>query len=389
MTPVASMTKSKFDELAARVREIDRDKLYNQFGALLGLIGDAFQIGAGAAWIYGTGGVGAAVGGGYLIGRGADNGIANLRTLADGTPHETFLKQGLVEAGKGLNLNNPQAGADAADKTLFVLDLILTFKAYKAKLPPGQALSLPSLAPATGLVLDGGGVTAGRLLPPVIAGQLKVSEGTLQALAASLGVEGARAAGGFFYVEVTKDTQVPAPATGKPVRPNPNLSPTKVTPDMYGLKSVAENQKALELYNQTLRELAASKFPGGNAYQRYLQKIEDASKRGVAPEFTHKEVNDAFKSVSENYQRRLRSNGLLGADEAAELHHWNFNKTDFPGQIADPRNLYLIKGTQAEVDALHKTIHQATSGSSHIWKGPVHPDHVIPLQPLSPYTPPR
>jgi filamentous hemagglutinin len=100
-------------------------------------------------------------------------------------------------------------------------------------------------------------------------------------------------------------------------------------------------------------------------------------------------VNDAFKSVSENYLRRLRSNGLLGPNEAAELHHWNFNKTDFPLQIGDSRNLYLIKGTQAEVDALHKSIHQATSANRHIWKGPIHPDHVIPLEPQTPYTPPR
>jgi hypothetical protein len=48
--------------------------------------------------------------------------------------------------------------------------------------------------------------------------------------------------------------------------PNPNLSPTRVTPEIFGLKSVAENQKALELYNQTLRELTGSKFPGGNTY---------------------------------------------------------------------------------------------------------------------------
>ena len=180
-----------------------------------------------------------------------------------------------------------------------------------------------------------------------------------------------------------------APTSPKPVRPNANLSPTEVTPELYGLNAVAEDQKALELYNQTLRELAASKYPGGNAYQRYLQKLEDASRRGVAPEFTHRELNDAFKSVSENYFRRLEKNGLLSPGEARELHHWNFNKSDFPGQLADPRNLYLIEGTQAEVDALHKSIHQATSAGSRYWIGPIHPEHAILLQPQSPYTLPR
>jgi hypothetical protein len=181
----------------------------------------------------------------------------------------------------------------------------------------------------------------------------------------------------------------PAPGAKPPYHSNPNLSPTRVTPETFGLKSVADDQKALELYNETLRELANSKHPNGNAYQRYLQKLEEASRKGVPPEFTSKELAKAFDAVSENYLRRLRSNGLLGENEVANLHHWNFNKKDFPLQIADSRNLYLIKGTESEVDALHTAIHQATSANSRYWNGPIHPNHVIPLQPQSPYTPPR
>jgi hypothetical protein len=174
----------------------------------------------------------------------------------------------------------------------------------------------------------------------------------------------------------------------KVTKPNPNLSPTRVTPGTYGLQSLVANQRELELFNQTLRELASSRFPGGNAYQRYLAKIEDAARKGVAPTLTHKEVNKAFNSVSENYLRRLRQNGLLAPGEAAELHHWNYNKTHFPLQIADPSNLYLVTGTQSEVDALHKAIHRATSASSHTTMGPIHPTHMIPVDSAHPYTPP-
>jgi filamentous hemagglutinin len=101
-----------------------------------------------------------------------------------------------------------------------------------------------------------------------------------------------------------------------------------------------------------------------NAYMRYLQALE----RGETP--TQAMLEDAFDAVNKRFLKAARGAGY----DIAEVHHWNFSKSDFPRQIVDPRILVPVP-----TRALHEQIHRATSGTVDIWAGPINPQHQIPL----------
>lgn len=125
------------------------------------------------------------------------------------------------------------------------------------------------------------------------------------------------------------------------------------------------------MWNDAMRSAATSRRENG--YMRYLNALE----QGQAP--SQKMLEDAFGAVNSRFIKSAREAGI----EVAEVHHWNYGKTDFPSQIVDPRHLVI-----APSRAVHESFHRATSLTTDIWGGSINPLHTIDIDgwytPLSP-----
>lgn len=146
-----------------------------------------------------------------------------------------------------------------------------------------------------------------------------------------------------------------------------------ITPESFGIKTIADNPELLEVWNDTLRKLANSKFD--NAYKRYLNNLEQGK------HMNNEYLGDVWKYVRSSFKTNAEG---LGFKIDGEIHHWNYNKETFPEQIANPRNITEPIGRD-----LHQEIHQTTtSDPSNIWKGPIKPEYQIDID-HSIYTPPK
>ena len=149
------------------------------------------------------------------------------------------------------------------------------------------------------------------------------------------------------------------------------LAAGRITPQSLGYSTVADNPQTLGMWNDALKSAANSSRENG--YMRYLNILE----RGETP--TQKVLEDAFSAVNKRFTASAREAGI----EVAEVHHWNYGKTDFPTQIVDPRNLVI-----APTRDIHQSFHNATSLTTDIWGGPINPVHQIHIEnwytPLAP-----
>jgi filamentous hemagglutinin len=144
-----------------------------------------------------------------------------------------------------------------------------------------------------------------------------------------------------------------------------------ITSQSLGYSTVADSPQTLRMWNDALKSAANSSRENG--YMRYLDVLE----RGEAP--TQKVLENAFSAVNKRFTASAREAGI----EVAEVHHWNYGKTDFPTQIVDPRNLVI-----APTRDIHQSFHSATSLTTDIWGGPINPLHQIHIEnwytPLAP-----
>jgi hypothetical protein len=156
--------------------------------------------------------------------------------------------------------------------------------------------------------------------------------------------------------------------------PNGNLKQEQVTPKDYGLETIAENPRLLDLWAETLHSVSSSSRKGGpNKFQKFWEKLQ-----GGELEFTNKEVDAAFRNLSEKMTRTLEAERIIMPGEPIEIHHWNYPKKTFPLEMADPRNLTIIRSTKSEpYNLLHDRVHRDTSVSSRIVVGPTAEQHLI------------
>ncbi len=183
----------------------------------------------------------------------------------------------------------------------------------------------------------------------------------------------------------SKNTSVPANSKyvgGPTVIPRTNPNGGHLPAD-FDLHTIAESPREQRLFQQALKNKAASRSPRPNAYQRYLQEI----KEGKRP--TYDQANEAWGVVQQEYFKLCRNAGINM--DGVQVHHWNFNKGDFPLQATDPRNLVHTPDRQTSWNS-HQAVHEATSSTSDIWSGPVDDTHQIPVDtnifPLAPPKPP-
>jgi filamentous hemagglutinin len=136
----------------------------------------------------------------------------------------------------------------------------------------------------------------------------------------------------------------------------------RLTPQSFGFSTVADNPQSLQMWNDAMRSAASASRPNG--YTRYLDTL--ASGQNPSQQI----LEDAFSAVNSRFVKSARNAG----QEIAQVHHWNFGKTDFPTQIVDPRHLVPVPSREA-----HLLIHQQTSETTNIWVGPISPLHRIEI----------
>jgi len=143
-------------------------------------------------------------------------------------------------------------------------------------------------------------------------------------------------------------------------------------PSDFDLTAIADNPKQARAFQQALKERAAE--PGDNAYKDYLATRE----AGRTP--TQKQCEDAWKSVRSKYKTLAEKEGVNM--DGVEIHHWNFNKGDYPNQVFDSRNLFHTPDRNTSWNS-HTVIHRSTTSDPNtaigIWKGPIGDIHVLPL----------
>jgi hypothetical protein len=135
-------------------------------------------------------------------------------------------------------------------------------------------------------------------------------------------------------------------------------------PSDFGLNSIADDPQLHDLW--TNAQKSAQSWNGRpNAYQRLLASIENGAT------LTGDELSNAFSTVRGYYNRaaELRGVDLLNGD----IHHWNFNKAEYPDQVFDPRNLFPTKD-----DIQHSTVHYFVgSGNGFSYAKPTLPNSVL------------
>lgn len=139
-------------------------------------------------------------------------------------------------------------------------------------------------------------------------------------------------------------------------------SVTSVSPGSFGLSTMAEDPRLLRMCNNAMRSAATSRR--ANGYTRYLEALE----AGQSP--SQSMLESAFDTVRRRFLVSARDEGY----DIAEVHHWNFPKTDFPTQIVDPRNLVPMSSRD-----LHQDVHTAASGTTDIWSGSTAPDSQVSI----------
>ena len=86
-------------------------------------------------------------------------------------------------------------------------------------------------------------------------------------------------------------------------------------------------------------------------------------------------LKNAFKAVNSRFLEYPRAAGY----NIAEVHHWNFNKSAFPTQVLDARNLVPVESRN-----IHELLHRLTTGNpSAPWFGPIDPRNVLEIPDIS------
>jgi RHS repeat-associated protein len=176
------------------------------------------------------------------------------------------------------------------------------------------------------------------------------------------------------------------PLAGPPGQSGVMLMSRGLRPADFGLAPIVDDPILLRLWNESLRDVAVSRrgaATGGNAYQRYLTAIE----RGEP--LSQPMLEDAFGAVNKTFLPRARAAGY----DIATVHHWNWPKAQYPGQVVDPRNLIPIPEQSLLSGGYHPThygIHQLTSSGTNVYVDPTGAIHVIPIEKwMSPWIPSR
>ncbi|WNO11357.1 DUF4157 domain-containing protein [Teredinibacter sp. KSP-S5-2] len=154
---------------------------------------------------------------------------------------------------------------------------------------------------------------------------------------------------------------------------NRGLQPNDFANNGFRGSTIADDPTQMRLWMAAERQLATS--PRNNAYKRWLTAVRDGSVHSWSSE----ELGKVYSAMWDKYKVLARAEGI----DVATIHHWNYNKSDFPLQVVDPRHLMPVYGQDLLRGGYHPVhqggLHPLTT-SGHPTNDPVAPIHVIPLE---------
>lgn len=154
---------------------------------------------------------------------------------------------------------------------------------------------------------------------------------------------------------------------------NRGLRPTDFGNQGHVGGTLADDAQHLRLWLQAERALATSSK--GNIYKRWLTAVKD----GSVSTWSSSDLHKVYAAMWDKYKVAARAEGI----DVATLHHWNYNKGNYPTQVVDPRNLMPVYDQSKLIGGHHPAhqggLHRLTS-SGHPTRDPVAPMHVLPLQ---------
>ncbi len=133
----------------------------------------------------------------------------------------------------------------------------------------------------------------------------------------------------------------------------------------FGVKFIADNPKLLKIWNENLKFLATASTKEAKSFQKYLKNLEN----GIP--MTNKELGKVWKNVRGRFARQVKKNKVDLPD--GQIHHWNYNKADFPELLTNARNL-----TEPLSKGVHQMIHEATQ-SGKLWSSKIKPENIIKI----------
>ncbi len=230
-----------------------------------------------------------------------------------------------------------------------------------------------SVAPAAPLLLGPGTVAAPQGVPrallPAMAPELATAATTAPHYGSRIILPSSSPAPGEAPVFV-----LPLGAEGNQgsMLMNRGLRPTDFGNNGYVGGTIADDARHLRLWLQAEKELATS--PKDNIYKRWLTAVQD----GSVSTWSNEDLQKVYASMWGKYSVAARAEGI----DVATIHHWNYNKSDYPHQVVDPRNLMPIYDQSKLVGGHHPAhqggVHRLTS-SGHPTRDPISPVHVLPL----------
>lgn len=153
---------------------------------------------------------------------------------------------------------------------------------------------------------------------------------------------------------------------------NRGLRPSDFGNNGYRGNMIADDATHLDLWTQAEAKVARS--ARDNIYKRWLAAVKD----GSVVNWSNDELHNVYKSLWDEYKELARAQGI----DVATLHHWNYNKSLYPYQVVDPRNLMPVYG-QAQLRGGDHPMHQGglhpQTTSGHPTRDPIDPINEQPL----------
>ncbi|MEX2500634.1 MAG: DUF4157 domain-containing protein [Wenzhouxiangellaceae bacterium] len=299
------------------------------------------------------------------------------KNLAPGSRGEMATVRVNIKTGRGsATLHGPNGG------TVPIVDGKL--QPMAGLLPPGG--SVPASAGAGGGLVHMPAPASVAPSPPMLpgAGSMGAPRALLPAMAPGLATSASPSP--HFGSRVILPSNAPAPGeapvytlplgadgTQGSMLMNRGLRPTDFGNAGFVGGTLADDAQHLRLWLQAEKALATS--PKDNIYKRWLIAVQD----GSVANWSSSELHKVYAAMWDKYKVAARAEGI----DVATLHHWNYNKSQYPNQIVDPRNLMPIYG-QSRLAGGHHPAHQGgvhpLTSSGHPTRDPVSPVHELPLE---------
>ncbi|MDO7135920.1 hypothetical protein [Algibacter lectus] len=114
-----------------------------------------------------------------------------------------------------------------------------------------------------------------------------------------------------------------------------------------------------------MKFLATATTKEAKSFQKYLKNLEN----GIP--MTNKELGKVWKNVRSRFTRQAKKNNVDLPD--GQIHHWNYNKADFPELLTNPKNL-----TEPLTRDLHQILHEATQ-TGKLWSSKIKSEYIIKI----------